>query len=99
MAVATLQVQAEISRILPSLPAGADVRHPRMNTNVFPVAAYSLDLRQTSTCEDQGKSRSSSSCLCCPRSRRTARRGPWRSGDGKSASTPIPHGWQVTASR
>jgi CzcA family heavy metal efflux pump len=42
MAVATLQVQAEISRILPSLPAGATFDIRRMNTNVFPVAAYSL---------------------------------------------------------
>jgi CzcA family heavy metal efflux pump len=42
MNVATLQVQAEISRILPSLPSGTvfDVR--RMNPFVFPVAAYSL---------------------------------------------------------
>jgi CzcA family heavy metal efflux pump len=42
MAVATLQVQAEISRILPSLPPGATFDIRRMNTNVFPVAAYSL---------------------------------------------------------
>ncbi len=40
--IATLQAQAELSRILPSLPAGTvfDVR--RMNPFVFPVAAYSL---------------------------------------------------------
>jgi len=40
--IATLQVQAALSRILPSLPAGTvfDVR--RMNPFVFPVAAYSL---------------------------------------------------------
>jgi multidrug efflux pump subunit AcrB len=42
MSVATLQVQAEISRILPSLPTGATFDIRRMNTNVFPVAAYSL---------------------------------------------------------
>jgi CzcA family heavy metal efflux pump len=42
MAVATLQVQAEISRVLPSLPPGATFDIRRMNTNVFPVAAYSL---------------------------------------------------------
>src|SRR5258706_3063630 len=42
MAVATLQVQAEISRILPSLPAGVSFDIRRMNTNVFPVVAYSL---------------------------------------------------------
>jgi CzcA family heavy metal efflux pump len=42
MAVATLQVQAEIARVLPSLPAGATFDIRRMNTNVFPVAAYSL---------------------------------------------------------
>ena len=42
MNIATLQVQSEISRILPSLPAGTvfDVR--RMSPFVFPVAAYSL---------------------------------------------------------
>ena len=42
MSVATLQVQAEISRILPSLPQGTTFDIRRMNTNVFPVAAYSL---------------------------------------------------------
>src|SRR5215471_9133675 len=42
MAVATLQVQAEISRILPTLPMGSTFDIRRMNTNVFPVAAYSL---------------------------------------------------------
>src|SRR5882724_9259673 len=42
MAVATLQVQAEISRILPSLPAGVSFDIRRMNTNIFPVVAYSL---------------------------------------------------------
>jgi CzcA family heavy metal efflux pump len=42
MAIATLQVQAEISRILPSLPAGSTFDIRRMNTNVFPIAAYSL---------------------------------------------------------
>ena len=42
MSVATLQVQAEISRILPTLPTGATFDIRQMNTNVFPVAAYSL---------------------------------------------------------
>jgi CzcA family heavy metal efflux pump len=42
MSVATLQVQAEISRILPSLPQGTTFDIRRMNTNVFPVAAYSI---------------------------------------------------------
>ena len=42
MSVATLQVQAEISRILPTLPQGASFDIRRMNTNVFPVVAYSL---------------------------------------------------------
>jgi CzcA family heavy metal efflux pump len=42
MSVATLQVQAEISRILPTLPPGSTFDIRRMNTNVFPVAAYSL---------------------------------------------------------
>jgi len=42
MNVATLQVQAEISRIMPTLPMGSTFDIRRMNTNVFPVAAYSL---------------------------------------------------------
>jgi CzcA family heavy metal efflux pump len=42
MSVATLQVQAEISRILPTLPTGSSFDIRQMNTNVFPVAAYSL---------------------------------------------------------
>ena len=42
MSVATLKVQAEISRILPSLPQGTTFDIRQMNTNVFPVAAYSL---------------------------------------------------------
>src|SRR6185312_9825614 len=42
MSVATLQVQAEISRILPTLPTGSTFDIRQMNTNVFPVAAYSL---------------------------------------------------------
>jgi CzcA family heavy metal efflux pump len=42
MAVTTLQIQAEISRILPSLPAGTSFDVRRMNPNLFPVAAYSL---------------------------------------------------------
>ena len=42
MNVATLQVQAEIARVLPSLPAGTTFEVRRMNPFVFPVAAYSL---------------------------------------------------------
>src|SRR5579863_10125486 len=42
MSTATLKVQAEISRLLPSLPQGASFDIRQMNTNVFPVAAYSL---------------------------------------------------------
>src|SRR5579871_1146810 len=42
MSVATLKVQAEISRVLPSLPQGTTFDIRQMNTNVFPVAAYSL---------------------------------------------------------
>lgn len=42
MSVATLKVQAEISRLLPSLPQGTSFDIRQMNTNVFPVAAYSL---------------------------------------------------------
>ncbi|MDE2252028.1 MAG: efflux RND transporter permease subunit [Gammaproteobacteria bacterium] len=42
MAVSTLQVQAEINRVLPALPAGTSFTVRRMNPNVFPVAAYSL---------------------------------------------------------
>jgi multidrug efflux pump subunit AcrB len=42
MSVATLKVQAEISRLLPSLPQGTTFDIRQMNTNVFPVAAYSL---------------------------------------------------------
>jgi CzcA family heavy metal efflux pump len=42
MSVSTLKVQAEISRILPSLPQGTTFDIRQMNTNVFPVAAYSL---------------------------------------------------------
>jgi CzcA family heavy metal efflux pump len=40
--VVTLQVQAELARILPSLPAGTSFDVRRMNSFVFPVAAYSL---------------------------------------------------------
>ncbi|HEX5279132.1 MAG TPA: efflux RND transporter permease subunit [Micropepsaceae bacterium] len=42
MSSATLRVQAEISRLLPSLPQGTTFDIRQMNTNVFPVAAYSL---------------------------------------------------------
>ena len=42
MSVATLQIQAEISRVLPTLPQGSTFDIRQMNTNVFPVAAYSL---------------------------------------------------------
>ena len=38
----TLQVQAELDRILPTLPAGTAFDVRRMNPFVFPVAAYSL---------------------------------------------------------
>ena len=40
--IATLQVQAELARILPTLPAGTSFDVRRMNPFVFPVAAYSL---------------------------------------------------------
>ncbi len=40
--VATLQVQAELNRILPTLPPDTGFAVRRMNTFVFPVAAYSL---------------------------------------------------------
>ncbi|MFI4868589.1 MAG: efflux RND transporter permease subunit [Steroidobacterales bacterium] len=40
--VATLQVQAELARVLPTLPAGTTFDVRRMNSFVFPVAGYSL---------------------------------------------------------
>lgn len=46
MNIATLQVQAEIARIAPSLPAGTTFDVRRMNPFVFPVAAYSLTSAQ-----------------------------------------------------
>jgi CzcA family heavy metal efflux pump len=42
MNVATLQVEAEINRIVPQLPPGTTFDVRRMNPFVFPVAAYSL---------------------------------------------------------
>src|SRR5579883_807099 len=42
MPQATLQVEAAINQVLPSLPAGTSFEVRRMNTTVFPVAAYSL---------------------------------------------------------
>ncbi|HEY7086753.1 MAG TPA: efflux RND transporter permease subunit [Tepidisphaeraceae bacterium] len=39
---ATLQAQAQINRILPSLPAGTEFSVRRMDPTVFPVIAYSL---------------------------------------------------------
>ena len=46
MNIATLQVQAEIARIAPSLPPGTTFDVRRMNPFVFPVAAYSLTSAQ-----------------------------------------------------
>ena len=40
--VATLQVQAELARVVPTLPAGTTFDVRRMNSFVFPVAGYSL---------------------------------------------------------
>lgn len=40
--VAALQVQAELARVLPTLPAGTTFDVRRMNPFVFPVAGYSL---------------------------------------------------------
>ena len=37
-----LQVQAAVSRVLPSLPAGSSFKVQRMDPTVFPVLAYSL---------------------------------------------------------
>ncbi len=42
MNVATLQVQAELDRVLPTLPAGTSFEVRRMSPFVFPIAAYSL---------------------------------------------------------
>jgi CzcA family heavy metal efflux pump len=42
MSVTTLQVQSEIARIQPLLPAGTTLDVRRMDPFVFPVAAYSL---------------------------------------------------------
>ncbi len=42
MATATLQVNAAITQILPSLPAGTSLLTRRMDPTVFPIIAYSL---------------------------------------------------------
>ena len=42
MAMATLQVNAAIAQILPSLPAGTAMLTRRMDPTVFPIIAYSL---------------------------------------------------------
>lgn len=42
MVSAMLQVSAQISRIMPSLPAGLVSNVERMNPNVFPIIAYSI---------------------------------------------------------
>ncbi|MDD5199130.1 MAG: efflux RND transporter permease subunit [Terrimicrobiaceae bacterium] len=42
MTAATLQVQAALSTLLPSLPAGSTFEVERMDPTVFPVIAYSL---------------------------------------------------------
>ena len=42
MAAATLQVNAAVSQILPSLPPGTQLQTRRMDPTVFPIIAYSL---------------------------------------------------------
>ncbi len=42
MATATLQVNAAIAQILPSLPSGTNMLTRRMDPTVFPIIAYSL---------------------------------------------------------
>jgi len=42
MAAATLQVNAAVARIMPTLPAGIRVDTRRMDPTVFPIIAYSL---------------------------------------------------------
>ncbi len=42
MTSATLQVDAAVSQILPSLPAGTGLKTRRMDPTVFPIIAYSL---------------------------------------------------------
>ena len=42
MTAALLQVQGEVARLLPNLPAGSAFTARRMNPTVFPVIAYSL---------------------------------------------------------
>jgi CzcA family heavy metal efflux pump len=51
MAVALLQAEAQINRILPSLPAGTTFEIRRMDPTVFPVIAYSITSKTRSLTE------------------------------------------------
>jgi CzcA family heavy metal efflux pump len=51
MGAATLQVESEVNKQLPSLPAGTDFSVERMDPTVFPVIAYSLTSRTHSLAE------------------------------------------------
>ncbi|HEY2257231.1 MAG TPA: efflux RND transporter permease subunit [Variovorax sp.] len=48
MAQATLQVNAAIAQVLPSLPAGTQMEVRRMDPTVFPIIAYSITSDQQS---------------------------------------------------
>ncbi len=51
MVSALLQVESEVNKILPELPAGATFEVERMDPTVFPVIAYSLTSRTHSLAE------------------------------------------------